>query len=230
MTKTCLKYILSALLVVTAGSAQSQLVNGNFGTGDFTGWTLYDTQGYGLFGYYGTGGSALTQVTPFDTAGTGTPVNSAEFEVGEVSGIIGGGGLGQGVGIYQNVTLGAGLLSLSVNMASMSPGNNADGGTFELLINSTAVNTVAIGYIGVNQTIRSTLDYSGDIAAGTYQIGVEMRRGGGTEWPITPFQYLSDFELSVTPVPEPSCTALCGVALLLLLFVRRGVRIPSRRL
>lgn len=192
---------LSLLLVFAiAGTARAQLINGNFETGDFTGWTEFNTPN---------GGTGIYQVTQFDTAGTGTPSYAAEFEVGEVSGTIGGGGLGQGAGIYQYVPLGAGTLTISLDIAATSDNNNADAGTFQLLLDGNVVASDAMGPIGVNQTFHSMLDYSGSIAAGTHQIAVDIRRGygiGGTP------EYLDNITLGGTAVPEPNAAILFALA------------------
>jgi hypothetical protein len=99
-------------------------------------------------------------------AGTGTSSLCAKFQVGETSGIIGGGGLGQGAGIEQTVSLGAGQLTIGLDIAATSPGNNADAGTFQLLLDGTVVASYAFGAIGVSQIDRSTLSYSGEVADG----------------------------------------------------------------
>ncbi|HXC98478.1 MAG TPA: hypothetical protein VN048_03990 [Verrucomicrobiae bacterium] len=225
MIRFCPKYLLSALLLAVAGTTQAQLVNGDFATGDFTGWTLYNTQGVAVIGgfqYPAYGGTLVEQVAPFDTAGTGTPQNSAEFQVGEVPpGLIGGGGLGQGVGIYQYVPLNVGILNISANIAAQCGGENADYGTFLLLINGNVVDSYAFGsHLNGGATLLSTLDYTGTITAGTYQIAIEMRRGGGYE-SYTPVQYLSDIQLSGTATPEPSTTALCTASLFVFILFRR---------
>jgi hypothetical protein len=196
------------VFLTVAGSTRAQLINGGFETGDFTGWTYFNTVGgstpYGIEG----GGTSAFQVTLYDTAGTGVSSDSAQFEVGETSGIIGGGGLGQGAGIYQNVTLGAGQLNISLAIAATSSGNNADAGTFELLLDGKLVASDAFGGISVGQTPRSTLSYSGTIAAGTHQIAVDMRRGYGTEGGDTPYEYLDNIVISGTAVPEPTTALL----------------------
>ncbi|HEV2320547.1 MAG TPA: hypothetical protein VGV18_12400 [Verrucomicrobiae bacterium] len=207
--------LLAGAIVLIAFSGSAQLINGNFATGDFTGWTLFNTPN---------GGTSVSQVVPFDITGAGVPVNCAEFEVGETSGGIGGGGLGQGAGIYQDVTLGSGPLNISLDIAATSEGNNADGGTFELLLNGATVASDPLGGIGAGQTIRSTLNYSGSISAGTYQVAIEMLRGYGTEYPNTPYQYLSSIELSGSSVPEPSSLAICSAAFLVLLLFREAAR------
>src|SRR5262245_65645367 len=100
VTVLCLVLVASvAICARSAGAAQ--LVNGDFETGDFTGWTLFDTAH---------GGSIATQVISFDTTNTGIPSLGASFAVGQTSGTIGGGGLGEGAGILQNVSRLAGQL------------------------------------------------------------------------------------------------------------------------
>ncbi|MDE3099839.1 MAG: hypothetical protein KGJ88_10225 [Verrucomicrobiota bacterium] len=179
------------------------LINGGFESGNFAGWTLFNTVGsetcYGLE----EGGTVVTQVVSFDTAGAGAPSNSAEFEVGETSGIIGGGGLGQGAGIYQDVTLEAGEVNISLAIGATSSGENYDAGTFELLLDGNVLACNELGMISAGQTIRSTLGYRGDVTAGMHQFAIDMRRGYGTD-SSTPFQYLANIQMSETPVPEPS--------------------------
>jgi hypothetical protein len=221
MKSSSSKYFFFVLLLAAAVTAPAQLVNGNFAAGDFTGWTLFNTQH---------GGSAITpQVVQFDTAGTGAPVNSAEFEAGETSGTIGGGGLGQGAGLYQYVALGAGQLDISLDIAAfdMSDLNNvanADAGTFELLLDGNLVASHAFGSISLSQTERSALSYSGMVAAGTHEILIDMRRGYGTLGGDTPYQYLANVSLSVTPAPEPGVLGLLALSGLFL-----GSMLPFRR-
>jgi len=217
------------LLFAMVETTQAQLINGNFETGDFTGWTEFNTVGGSTPYGQEAGGTALYQVVPFDTAGTGSPSYSAEFEVGEVSGVIGGGGLGQGAGIYQYVPLNAGQLNISLEIAALSPSNNGDAGTFELLLDGNVVASNPLGGIDYNQTIRSTLSYSGVISAGTHQIAIDIRRGGGTEYPDTPFEYLDNIVLSGTAVPEPAAALFMAVGLATVAFgiQRRQTLRPS---
>ena len=189
MKTSSLKYLLSLFLFAVAGTTQAQLVNGNFETGDLTGWTLFNTVGLNTSHGVERGGTALAQAVPFDTAGTGVPSYGAEFEVGETAGIVGGGGLGQGAGIYQYVPLDAGQLNISVNIAATSPGNNADAGTFELLLDGNLVARDAFGSLDVWQILRSTLSYSGTVAAGTHQIAIDMRRGYGRGMATLPISF-----------------------------------------
>jgi len=217
--------VLSLLAMLSV--AQGQLVNGNFAAGDFTGWTLFNTS---------EGGSSLTQVVQFDTAGTGVPQNSAEFEVGQTSGQIGG-GPAQGSGILQFVTLGSGQLTINLNVASyVSDDINEDGGTFELLLDSTVVSSFVCGPIGIMglrgplpQTIRSTLNYSGTVQSGTHEIAIEIIRVGAFLPDVTPFEYLSNISLSGTAVPEPSSLSLFCIGLVIpFFFIRRWKSVGSK--
>src|SRR5206468_3116594 len=94
-----------------------------------------------------------------------------------------------------------------------SSGNNADGGTFELLLDDAVVNSHAFGGISVNQTLRSTLSYSGTVAAGSHKIAIDMRRGYGIGDGNTPYQYLDNVTLSGSAVPEPATTLLALAAI-----------------
>ena len=216
MKTSSLKYLLPLFLFAVAETTPAQLINGNFETGDLAGWALFNTVGSNTPYGVERGGTALAQAVSFDTTGTGAPSYGAEFEVGETAGVVGGGGLGQGAGIYQYVPLNAGQLNISVNIAATSPGNNADAGTFELLLDGDLVARDAFGGISVSQILRSTLSYSGTVAAGTHQIAIDMRRGYGMGYGNTPYQFLDNVVLTGTSVPEPAETLfLClGLATL----------------
>src|SRR6476659_9855554 len=86
-------------LVAAVTSAKADFINGNFQTGNLTGWTTYTT----------TNGTIGTpSVVTFDTTGGG-PSLAARLQVGQVtfqSGVHAGGGL------LQNLNLGAGAYTL----------------------------------------------------------------------------------------------------------------------
>jgi hypothetical protein len=71
---------LAALALPLGGVERTNagFINGNFGTGDLTGWTVFTTSN-GTNGTFN--GVALPNVVSFDTTGTGA-TNSALFEVG----------------------------------------------------------------------------------------------------------------------------------------------------
>jgi hypothetical protein len=216
-----LKFIIFAVFLALAGTARAQLVNGNFATGNLAGWSISNTVGsvtpFGLE----TGGTAVAQVVLFDIAGTGTPVNCAVFQVGQTGGEIGASSPGQGIVLSQYVLLNPGQLTMSLDIAAYSPGNNGDAGTFQLLLDGNVMASDVMGFIGFQNTIRSSLDYAGAIAEGTHQIGIEITRAGGFA-PDTPFEYLANFQVSV--VPEPSVTLLATVGGCVCLFFRTKLR------
>ena len=117
-----------------------------------------------------------------------------------------------------------GQLTISLDIAAQdtyaqgNPQDNADAGAFELLLDGSVAANNALGGIFRLQTIRSTLTYSGPVEAGTHEIATDMRRGWGTDGTVspTPYQYLDNIELLVTPVPEPSSTLVAALGLIAL--------------
>ena len=188
-----LMIVTSLILLGSAATGKAGIINGDFQTGDLTGWTTFNTPN---------GGTDFDDVVLYDVAGTGTPSLSARLEVGETSGPIGGGGLGEGAGIQQAVVTGAGTLTISANIAT--EGGNADTGTFELLLNGKVVSTYAFG----GASGSSSLSYSGSVAAGSNVIAIDARRGYGIGFENTPFQYIDNVVLGGNAVPEPSTLAL----------------------
>ena len=76
-------------------------------------------------------------------------------------------------------------------------------------------NVVASQYFGSissSQTLRSTLSYSGAVTAGTHEIAIGMQRNAETVLGDTPYQYLTDISLNVTPVPEPGVLGLLALS------------------
>lgn len=126
------------------------------------------------------------------------------MEVGETTGQVGGGGLGQGAGIEQAVVTGAGTLSISADIATSVTLPNADQGTFQLLLDGNVVDTHAFGGTGG----YSSLSYTGTVPAGTNTIGIDARRGYGISYGDTPFQYIGNVTLGGSAVPEPYTIAL----------------------
>jgi hypothetical protein len=188
-----------ALLLFASGVAEAQLMNGNFETGDLTGWTVFDD----------TNGSAGNPTVVFaDTSGTGVPSYSAQFQVGETK-LYPDFGLGAGGGIFQNVTLGAGQLTICLEIAAATTvfpfTPNGDGGTFQLLLDDVVVDSHAFGSIGsyyTSVTNRYKWSYSRVITAGNHKIAIDIRRGGNAS-DSTPYQYLDNISLIVTNPPPP---------------------------
>jgi hypothetical protein len=190
-------FVASVIFVANPARAVS-LINGDFETGDLTGWTVFTTTN-------GDNGSGLPNVTSFNTTGSGAS-RSARFEVGQVSGS--GSPTPAGGGISQNVTLSNGILNLAVDVAAFSPGNNASGGIFTLLLNGAALNTFNTGAVNFNTTTRNNLTASTTVSGGVYSIGIQITRPYGSGTGNTPYQYVDNFAISGSAansaaVPEP---------------------------
>jgi hypothetical protein len=202
-------------LLSPPSTARAGLVNGDFATGDFTGWTFFTDPNGVLFG----GGAP--RVDLFDTVGTGTASLSADFNVGRqgfpVDNRAGG-------GIFQDVTLAGGETILSVDIAVQAPGSNSDGGLFELLFDGVVVASHDFGAVGVGTVSRATLTATiDDVIAGTHEFRIHIGRnpGSGGEF-STPNQYLAN--ATVSSVPEPSSLTLCGLGAFALVLAIRGKR------
>lgn len=213
-TITWEKFTLAATSVAVASNfifgvaaEATGLVNGDFETGDLTGWTTFTTTN-------GTVGEGFPKVQLFDTNNNGTASNSAAFRVGQID-FEGSGGTPRGGGIFQEVSLGDGDLNISVDIATFDTrGDNSSGGIFELLFGGVVVDSFDFGNIAENVPEFSVLSYMDNIVAGTYQVGIRMTRPY-TQNSYTPVQYVDDFQLSgsAVDVPEPTSTlAFLGIS------------------
>jgi HYR domain len=154
-------------LLASTTAAATTLVNGDFETGDLTGWTTFVTPN---------GGIEPDGVSLFDATGSGASY-AAYFTVGEVAGQVGN-GPPEGGGIYQNVTVSGGTYKLSADIASFG-GFNADCGTYELIVDGAVVAGHAFGECLAIDTYRSSLSATVTLAAGSREIRILMTRRYG---------------------------------------------------
>jgi hypothetical protein len=191
------------------------IVNGDFSTGDFSGWTIYTTAN-------GTNGPGFPVVSSFDVSGAGAQ-NAAQFKVGEVSFLGGeeGGGLTQSVDVSTS-----GLQTFTADVASEGQPNigNSDAGVFSLLVNGTSIASWDSGGV-FDDTNRDVLSGTYDFTTpGEYDLSVLVTRSslqdGGT-----PYQYVTDISLTggdVTPEPSPLVALAAGFTILTgIVMVRR---------
>jgi hypothetical protein len=190
----CASIAAGLALVPTANAAI--VTNGNFATGDFTGWTLFTTPNASL----GPPGSGLPGVTSFNVTGSGAQ-NAATFQVGEVVFDE----TQQGGGITQTVTLPGGSISFSASIASLEDTTvNSEGGVFNVLLDGITEDTLDIGPIDPNAVIRDILSFTTTESAGAHTLEILITRpfqnGGAGE---TPDQFITNIAITSNVVPAP---------------------------
>jgi hypothetical protein len=152
-----LKFLFLALLGLMGGyllggvlhAEGVSLTNGDFETGDLSGWTSFTTPN-------GTLGSGFPKVVLFDTNGDGKLTYSAQFSVGQLPGNTG----YQGGGISQSVYMAKGGHNMTVDMIAArndSVLGNGEGGRFEILLDGVVVDSYDFGFVAANTTKRYKL-------------------------------------------------------------------------
>lgn len=198
------KFLAGALLAASALAAQAApiLVNGDFETGDLSGWTTYTNVG----GVIGTPAVVSADVVQ------GTTSLAARLLAGEVSvdnSVTLGGGLSQTFSVGSN-----GLFLFQADV--MAEGNpqyaNADGGSFALFVDNVSVASFASGQIAPSQLIRNTLSYTGLLSAGSHTLRLEATRRWQTS-DNTPFQYFDNAKVSAVPEAGSVEMVLAGIAM-----------------
>ncbi len=180
-----------------AGAAQADLlVNGDFETGNLSGWTVFSTTN-------GTNGLGLPDVVLFDTNDVGNGSLSARFNVGQIEA-----GTSQvGGGIFQSVELTAGTYVLALNAAMLDETGvpNDAGGLIELLFDNVVVDSHDFRHAEVNMPEYTTLSavLSG-VSAGTHEVRIRLTREYTSNLLASPFQYLDN----ITLVPGPTALGL----------------------
>lgn len=199
-----LKRIISTLAAIvclsTASTSFAGLINGDFETGNFNGWTVQNNDGC-------CGGIPL--VTLFDTNNDGISNFAATFDVGR-----------GGATISQTVSLNAGSLIFSANLSSWSNSINADGGTFKVYFDGLLLNQYDFGTNPLTTLYGSLNFFLANVNAGNHVLQIGITRQYAASWGNTPFEYIDDINLSgtsVLAVPEPSTLTLLTVSSLMLL-------------
>jgi len=150
------------------------LTNGDFETGDFSGWTPFLT----------TNGVTDPNVALFDTDGDTVATQSAQFMVGQV--IFEGFSFTnfRGGGILQTITTVAGTITISADIASdltqrppKDTSGNEEGGQFKLFFDSVEVDSHNFGFILNGDIERSTLNAQiNGVPAGSHEVKIEITR------------------------------------------------------
>jgi hypothetical protein len=191
--------VLYILLVVICGYARqiqaTPLINGDFETGDLTGWSVFTNEGVSELG------DGFPQVALFDINGNGVKTFSAVFRVG------GGGG-----GLFQRVDVLAGDLTITLDIATFAPDSNVSGGLFEVFVDGREVATHDFGFINGGSTKRVSLTGTTPVTAGTHEIVINMSRSNFQSGSSTPLQYIDNVVLSGRAAPPPCTLNLTGSA------------------
>lgn len=188
----------------TSASASNLLVNGDFGTGDFTGWTIYTTAS-GTLGHW-----SDPRVTSFDVTGVGVS-EAAEFQAGISSGAI----PAAGGGIFQTIHTVEGQLTFSAAFASLGGtiGRNLAGGVFSVLLDGSNLDSFDTGAIDAFPAVeRGSLSFNTTVSAGDHILALQVTRPYGIAVVPgdTPLQYFANVSATQegTAVPEPATWAL----------------------
>jgi hypothetical protein len=191
-----------AALAVTLVASAAPVANGDFETGDLTGWSTFLTAG-GVI-------SPGPPVASFDTTGSGAS-NAATFAVGRNNF----GSAPEGGGIYQSVNTAAGSFNVSADIAARGGSSaNAACGIFEILVDGVVVDSHDFSPIPFDDsqcpadtTVRATLSAPGlPLTAGLHEVRVRITRGFGLS-PITstrPRQYVDNVSLTQVTAGMPT--------------------------
>lgn len=204
------------LFVASAGlgrDAKADFTNGNFETGNFTGWTITPT----------TNGQSPTQTVLLWDIDFGGPLPTSfvgRFSVGQVtfqSGVPAGIELTQSLNLMAGVTYTIGF-DWSAHRDTTT-GGNAQGGIFDLIVNGNSIANAQAGSTSStspkwgNLTTTYTATFTG-----AHTIGARITRPFTV--PADLWQSVDNFTLS-SPIPEPGAACVLGVLVALGVVSRR---------
>ena len=173
-----------------AANAQS-FVNGNFETGNLSGWTVTPTSN-------GTTDVQDAVQYDIDAGGPLTTNFAGHFAVAEVNFD----STQQGILLTQYMTLSSGIqYTFDFDWAAQTTGSNAEGGVFSLVVNGSAIVTQSAGNIGATPIVGHITALFTPTSTGSYVVGSSITRPWQS--PGNLFQYVDNFNVS-SPVPEPA--------------------------
>jgi hypothetical protein len=204
-----------------SAAPQTQIVNGNFSTGNLTGWETVTTPNANI-------SPGFPTVESFDVDGDGTSSSAMRIRAGQASFLV---DEVAGGGLRQQVYLAGGDYTVAADIASanLSTGGNTAPGRFELWLAGQLVDVVDMNGITITagQTLRDTLSGTAvDVAPGWYDLEVMFLRPAVNSVAI--YGYFDNIRLGTSPavgtaVPEPTSIAiLIGLATCIAVWIRSG--------
>lgn len=187
--------ILASVVVSPAAMAAQLVTNGNFASG-LTGWTPTTTLN----------GVTNLAAASFDVTGSGVQT-AARLNAGQVVF----GGPAAGGGLLQDFASAGGVGSFTVAIAAYrntATGSNLEGGIFSVLLNGVEKDSFQVGFIGNDQTIRSTLSFSDVLNAGNNTLELRVVRPSLATFDATLTQYFTNASMVGAAVPEPATWAM----------------------
>lgn len=201
----------AAFSALTFSASAATVTNGDFETGDFTGWVV---------GATGNGETAFSEVGPFDASGDGIS-DAATFRVGQVDFDA---GVFEGITLTQTLSiLTAGTYSFAADVAAMGGSTfNQSGGLFELFIGGTLIDSFDVGRISLRSVVRETLEGELFLDTGDTDLAIRIARPF-LQAESTPTQFVDNVTAErLTPVPLPAGLPLLVIAFGSLVVIRRN--------
>ena len=217
--------IAAGLLLSAVGTlANAQVVNGDFESG-LAPWQNYVTGN-------GTAGPGGIHLADFDIDGDGSASKTAAMSVGYATAPCAAPGIlcptpTEGAGIYQWAHFAEGPVHFHVDLAvantSLYGGYNVDGGTFQMILGGTVLGEWSVGCIDAGSVARGSIDVNDVIGAPIDMwFMVKATRHWASSGSLT--QYIDNVSISPVPEPETNAMLLLGLAVMVGVMRRRGVK------
>ncbi len=209
--------LLSVCLLASVGTfAHAMFTNGDFETGDLTGWTITPTSG---------GTTAIQDAFQYDIDGGG-PLGTnfaGRFSVGRNTGVTTG---DHGVWLTQSLMLTAGVAyTFDFDWSAFRPAGqaaNTQGGIFNLIVDGVVLATGAAGSTsGAAPKYGHVTASFVPTATGLHSVGASMLRPFTIPSPAAPTLFQAVDNFTVTAVPEPATMVALGLGAAALLRRRR---------
>ncbi|MEO0634440.1 MAG: hypothetical protein AAFY52_10005 [Pseudomonadota bacterium] len=199
---------------LAAGAQAATIQNGDFETGDLTGWTISEAFG----------GSTLVQdVAPFDTTGAGAS-NALRLQVGGPGRT---GGIARGIYLSQTIAITTGgLHRFRADFAFdwSAAGSNAYAGEVQLFADGVRLDRFGQSFISGGSVFRGTLEGDLDLNVGNIELSLLFARRADVS-PNVGFHRVDNISVvGPAPVPLPGGLPLLLAGIGTIYVVRRRRR------